>query len=152
MKYRACTEKRICENCGREITLANYQKHYKACTNPNSFSNKHNLYTKQIIHLDHVDLFCKHCHKEFQNKNALIQHEIRCRQNPNRLQLEIPENLKKCHGQNRGKITITNGVNNKLISPNEEIPKGWHKGSCVKGKTHIGHKHTPEMKKYIGQK
>lgn len=69
------------------------------------------------------------------------------------MQLEIPENLKKCCGQNKGKITITNGINNKLIFPDEEIPEGWHRGSCTEGKAStIGYHHTEEMKKYIGQR
>lgn len=34
--------------------------------------------------LDHDDLFCKFCHKECKNKNSLCQHELRCKNNPNR--------------------------------------------------------------------
>lgn len=148
--HNAFIEKKICENCGREITLVNYNKHYKACINPNSFSNQRNLHKNTI---DYSNLICKYCNKTCKNKNSLVQHELRCKENPNRLYRDISENLRKCQGQNKGKILITNGIHNKLIFPNEEIPDGWHKGSCTKGKTSIiGYHHTEEMKKHIGQK
>ena len=35
--------------------------------------------------LDHDDLFCKYCHAEKLNKISLVQHEIRCAKNPNRI-------------------------------------------------------------------
>lgn len=41
---------------------------------------------KIVYHVDHDDLFCKFCGKECKNKNSLAQHEIRCKDNPNRLQ------------------------------------------------------------------
>lgn len=31
------------------------------------------------------DLFCKFCKKQCKNKNSLAQHEVRCNQNPNRI-------------------------------------------------------------------
>lgn len=37
------------------------------------------------ISLDHEDLDCKYCGKSCSNKNSLIQHEIRCSCNPNRI-------------------------------------------------------------------
>lgn len=30
---------------------------------------------------------CKYCGKECKNKNSLVQHEIRCKENPNKIQL-----------------------------------------------------------------
>ena len=37
---------------------------------------------------------CKHCGKECKNKNSLVQHEIRCKLNPNKLNLEYLENVR----------------------------------------------------------
>ena len=67
----------ICEFCGREISKSNYTKHIRSHEKGNV---KENVY-----HLDHNDLFCKFCKKELSNKNALLQHEIRCSQNPNKI-------------------------------------------------------------------
>ena len=33
-----------------------------------------------------VKLKCKYCNKECKNENSLIQHEIRCKLNPNRIE------------------------------------------------------------------
>lgn len=30
---------------------------------------------------------CKYCNKECKNKNSLVQHEIRCKLNPNKIQV-----------------------------------------------------------------
>lgn len=37
-------------------------------------------------------------------------------------------------GSQKGKITITDGIKNRRIFPNEKIPKGWQKGSCRSNK------------------
>lgn len=79
-KNRPRTE---CQICGKLITNACFNKHYESCANPNS---KYNLNKNKLVYkLDHEDLYCKFCSKEFQSKNALIQHEMRCSGNPNRI-------------------------------------------------------------------
>ena len=71
-----------CPLCGRSITNAAYSRHYQACSNPNSKMNlRHN---NEIYKLDHDDLKCKFCNNEYKSKNALCQHELRCKLNPNR--------------------------------------------------------------------
>ena len=69
-----------CSNCNKLIDVACIKKHEQACINGYKIDiDNHNAY-----HLDHDDLFCKFCGKECKNKNSLVQHEIRCRDNPNR--------------------------------------------------------------------
>ena len=34
------------------------------------------------------DFICKYCGKICKNKNSLVQHEVRCKENPNRISLE----------------------------------------------------------------
>ena len=70
-----------CPNCGKLVTKAVFKKHYKACINPNS---KLNNKSSNIYKLDHEGLNCKFCTKEFKSRNALIQHELRCPNNPKR--------------------------------------------------------------------
>lgn len=38
---------------------------------------------------------CKYCSKECKNKNSLAQHEIRCKENPNRIKTIATNNFKK---------------------------------------------------------
>lgn len=67
-----------CELCGQTVSSSNYSKHLRRHENhPETF--------KESYHLDHNDLFCKFCGKECKNKNSLIQHEIRCKNNSSRI-------------------------------------------------------------------
>lgn len=68
-----------CEYCGRIISAPNIKKHLNSHKNGNF--DKYNVKT---YHLDHDDLVCKFCGKECKNKNSLVQHELRCKDNPNR--------------------------------------------------------------------
>ena len=73
-------KKQICRFCGKSFDVANIIRHEAACANPLSNLNL----KKASVPLTHDDLFCKYCNKECKNKNALAQHEIRCRKNPDR--------------------------------------------------------------------
>ena len=73
-------KKQICPNCGREISVSSFKKHYNACINPNSKIHQ----KEQRRHLSHEGLNCIYCGRVCKNKNSLVQHEIRCPQNPNR--------------------------------------------------------------------
>lgn len=71
-------QKRICPNCGREIQVANYNRHYKACTE--GYKNKKSRH--EIIFTE--TLICPFCDRQSKNKNSYSQHYIRCAKNPNR--------------------------------------------------------------------
>lgn len=75
MKRKRNATTKACIYCGRKISLSNYSKHIKSHENGNF---------KLVYSLDHEDLFCKFCGKECKNKNSLVQHEIRCKENPDR--------------------------------------------------------------------
>lgn len=73
-----------CPLCGQYISVSNYSKHQRRHRNhPETFIEK------DTYQLDHDGLYCKFCGKECKNKNSLIQHEIRCKKNPNRLYTNI---------------------------------------------------------------
>lgn len=84
-------------------------------------------------------LYCKYCGKECKNENSLRQHEIRCKQNPNRIKLDLSK--WKCPPEKRklgtkNKVALTNGNKNKYLFPNEaeEFLKNnldWHKGFTI---------------------
>lgn len=81
-----------------------------------------------------IDLICAFCGKECKNKISLAQHSIRCKSNPNRkdfLKDGFNVNVKQNRHQknhNKGKIYITDGLQDRAISPTEEIPSGWRRG------------------------
>ena len=71
-----------CELCGQEISKSNYSKHLRRHeVHPETF--------RESYHLDHDDLFCKYCGKGYKSKNSLVQHEIRCRYNPDKINTTI---------------------------------------------------------------
>lgn len=74
MKYTTCPY------CGKSIVNCSIKRHLNShetgyLSKP---AYKHST-------LDHDDLFCKYCGVEKHNRNSLIQHEIRCPKNPNKI-------------------------------------------------------------------
>lgn len=79
--------------------------------------------------------YCKYCGKQCHSKNSLVQHELRCSKNINRIpvtghrwkngeRLNMPSSIK-------GKIAINNGKDLKYIFPeelNNYLSLGWQKG------------------------
>ncbi len=75
MKYTTCS------HCGKSIANCSLQRHLNSHETGNFDKPAYKYAT-----LDHDDLFCKYCQKECKNKNSLIQHEIRCPKNPDKLE------------------------------------------------------------------
>ena len=87
----------ICQKCGKEYSLELTEsqflkgkyKHFcsKSCANTRQHSDetKHKI-SQGVLNNINVDCFCKFCGKQLKNKNALVQHEIRCKENPNRIE------------------------------------------------------------------
>lgn len=82
-------------------------------------------------------LYCKYCGKECKNLNSLRQHEIRCKENPNRIKISTEWNKPEYHkgvSSTKGLKAVTDGIHNKYILP-EEIDNFllnnplWHRGS-----------------------
>lgn len=92
----------ICQKCGKEYSLELTEsqflkgkyKHFcsKSCANTRQHSEETKRKISQsVLNNINVDCFCKFCGKQLKNKNALVQHEIRCKENPNRIE---------CYGNN----------------------------------------------------
>lgn len=101
----------ICQKCGKEYSLELTEsqflkgKYKHFCSRSCANTRQHSEETKQkisqsVLNNINVDCFCKFCGKQLKNKNALIQHEIRCKENPNRIECQgnkgnIPKHTKK---------------------------------------------------------
>ena len=83
---RSCEERVECPLCGRKITKINITKHLRS----HEIHPEHQEKLLKAYHLDHDDLFCKYCGKECKNKHSLIQHEIRCKDNPDSVKISTP--------------------------------------------------------------
>lgn len=106
---------------------------------------------------------CKFCGKNYETEVSLKQHEIRCKQNPNRIKINAkgwPKG-KTRKSPTKGRIWITNGEINKVVFPDdfENIysKNGWIKGVNEKYRLHIsqittGKAATPEKEELRKQK
>ena len=66
----------MCPICNREISRSNYSRHQTGHANNSRYSNK--------VSIDYTSLNCHFCGKECKNKNSFVNHERKCRLNPNR--------------------------------------------------------------------
>lgn len=117
-----------CEYCGRMISSSNMSKHMRSHQNGN---------VKNRYRLDHEDLCCKFCHKEYENKNSLIQHEMRCVSNPNRSGLNLTHEF----GYAKGHIPWNKGLTK---DTDERVQKYGAKISKTLTGGHVGQASTPE--------
>jgi len=83
-------------------------------------------------------LICKYCEREYKNKNSLVQHEIRCKENPNRIDLSYIK-----HGHSKGHIGKNQFTKAKELGL--EIPKVSEETKQKIGKARRGKKHTIEQ-------
>ena len=94
-----------CQKCGKEYKLEltenefNKGKYKKFCSRSCANSRIHSEETKQkisksVYNTIMQECYCKYCRKLCKNKNSLLQHEIRCKQNPDAI---------KCYG-NKGNM------------------------------------------------
>jgi hypothetical protein len=72
-KFYTKHKKTACSNCGKLFDVANIKRHEASCGKVD------NQY-----HVSHEGLECIFCGKTCKNKNSLTQHELRCRENPER--------------------------------------------------------------------
>lgn len=131
---RSCEEQVECPICKRKITKINITKHLNSHTT-------HPKYQESLKHrqkLDHDDLVCKYCGKECKNKNSLIQHEVRCRNNPNRIKVAIGFNNKGRKAWNKG---LTKETDERLAKAGAAISKT--KKGCT------GHPQSEETKQLL---
>lgn len=71
-------KKVACSICGKLFDVANIKRHEASC-------GKQKLPKYQV---SHEGLNCIFCSKLCKNKNSLAQHELRCKENPNRVNFD----------------------------------------------------------------
>ena len=94
--------------------------------------------------------YCKYCNKECKNLNSLIQHEIRCKENPNRKAYDNFPNYIREHRKGKTKDNCDD-VKKQMQTMKMKYENGYV--SPMKGKpgTWLGRHHTEESKRKIGE-
>ena len=96
-------------------------------------------------------LYCKFCNRECHNLNSLRQHEIRCKNNPDRKDYNKLGNYS--HNNFKGQSKDTNSVIAKQAATlKKRYDSGDLKGSMTgRPGTFLGRKHSDESKRLIGE-
>lgn len=95
-KHNFSNQKKIkCSLCEKEITEINMWQHLKF------HKNEEERKTKQLERQKSGN--CKYCNKLCKNANAITQHELRCKQNPNGRKYFVKRDYKKCWTEEKRK-------------------------------------------------
>ena len=94
--------KKECQYCHKLFDVANIARHEIACKNPNSQLNQKK---DKAIKYNNANLTCTYCGKQCKNNNSLVQHEIRCKSNPNRKDYDNLGKYSKQHISGKTKYT-----------------------------------------------
>ena len=146
-EVRSYTEhkKVACSICGRLIDVANIKRHEASCGK----SEKLNVYR-----VSHEGLNCIFCGKLCKNKNSLAQHELRCKENPNRKSINSLDEFNAKEAELKATIGLTKETSERVARAAETLKQQYASGKrlpAAKGKpgTFLGHKHSEESKAKI---
>lgn len=128
-----------CPICKKLYSKSNINKHLEwHKRNPDK------LYRKEYVSLNHDGLNCQYCGKLCKSRNSLAQHEIRCKENPNKLILN------NGGAWNKG---LTKETNESVKQYSQKLKQKYDQGyiNAQKGKpgTFKGKHHTEESKEKI---
>lgn len=151
LKNPKVIEKVNCQYCNKLFSLIQLKRHEKYChENPTGSKFNENPNSSASNEL-RDDLFCRYCNKQCKNLNSQKQHEIRCKENPDRIATAIIENFNAKHAGltpwNKG---LTKETDPRVLSSANSL-KG-HK--CWLGKHHSNEskeKISRSMKKFLSE-
>lgn len=132
-------QKITCELCGELITKNQMPKHLRR-------HEKHPETFKPSYNLTHEDLHCCFCAKLCKNKNSLVQHELRCKLNPERIQSTIIRNFNQEGTRTAWNKGLTKETDSRVHAQSKSLSAFYekHEGSFT------GRTHTEETKNKIG--
>lgn len=76
-------EKVKCEICGKMLANCGIKNHLQFHENEKKRQAEREI--RKLEKADREDLFCQYCKRKFKTTNALTQHEIRCKENPDKI-------------------------------------------------------------------
>jgi hypothetical protein len=133
-KFYTDHKKASCKLCGKLFDVANLQRHEASCGKAD------NQY-----HVSHDGLNCEFCGKLCKHKNSLAQHELRCKENPDRKSFDsfVAFNISE-----KGLTKETSERRAKMAETLKYRYKSGEIVNAMKGKpgTFTGRKHREESK------
>ena len=111
-----------CELCGQVISKSNYKAHIRR-------HEKHPETFKLTYKTNHEGLDCCFCGKTCISQNSLVQHEMRCKDNPNRIKTEISgfNQVGSREAWNRG---LTKEDNKSIQKQSDSLKEWYEENPC----------------------
>ena len=91
---------------------------------------------------------CKYCKKEYNNKKSLVQHEIRCKENPNKIYTSKSWNNGNRPAWNNG---LTKDTDERLVKASKKLSKTTKGKPKHKQSEETKNKISKSMKKYLSE-
>lgn len=134
-----------CSICGKLIDVANIKRHESVCKNVEKSS---------AYHVSHEGLTCAFCGKQCKNKNSLTQHELRCKQNPNRKNFNSFDEFNAKQADLKATVGLNKHTCEWIAKSARTLKQQYQSGqrvSAMKGKpgTFLGRKHKESSKTKI---
>ena len=151
----------ICKYCGKEFeNRFKLNGHICWCkNNPNAkgksnFNSKSGKEKRKSLNENRDDLFCQYCGKQCKNLNSLKQHEVRCKQNPNRIL--VKDNLYEYRLQHQSDMStfipwnkgLTKDTNESIKSQGERLHNRYVNGELKSWCTGLTKYTDDRIKKY----
>ena len=142
-KFYTEHKKVACTICGKLFDVANIKRHEASCAR---FKLPIERYS-----VDHEGLNCKFCEKLCKNLNSLTQHELRCKENPNRKNFNSLDSFNAKEAELKATVGLTKETSIRVANSAKTLKARYQSGELVnamKGKpgTFTGRKHREESK------
>lgn len=135
----------ICEYCGKVFfTSEQAFKHHVTQSHINK--TLRNSSSSCSFNELREDCYCQYCNEKCKNLNSLKQHEIRCKQNPNRIKYSVPKTFTY-----KGRIGWSKGLTKETDERVKHISEGVNKYLDTVDHHTKGIKHTEEYKSNLSK-
>ena len=139
-KFYTEHKKAACSICGKLFDVANIKRHENSCGKVNT-----------CRHVSHDGLNCEFCGKLCKNKNSLAQHELRCKENPDRKNFNSLDAFNVKEAELKATVGLSKETSTRLAKSAKTLKARYQSGELVnamKGKpgTFTGRKHKEESK------
>lgn len=141
-KFYTEHKKAACSICGKLFDVANIKRHENSCGKPKKLD---------LYQVSHDGLNCVFCNKLCKNLNSLTQHELRCKENPNRKNFNSLAAFNAREAELKATVGLNKETSIRVAKFSKTLREKYQSGEIVnamKGKpgTFTGRKHSEESK------
>ncbi len=142
-------DRKQCPLCKSLVSKFAFNRHVNSCdSDPRHFQGGDNK--KEVKYKTVFTGFCVFCKKECKNYNSQINHELRCKLNPNKLEyLDRKGKSNPCYGKKPWNKDLTKEIDERLRKASETYKEGIRTGRIIPSM--LGKKTSDEIKEKISK-